>query len=231
MLILSHARFLIKQIISFNNFRCLISNAGPRTKVPNQHNPLANQTTESEVQHSCGIWVHASYINHGCASNAHRAFIGYKMIVRASRDIEAGTEITFWCHSPGGASGKGPLGKKGRWDFVCGCAIYLDARATRAVIHGKRRKLAEDIKRFFSSSAPSKDKMERIVLLLDALDLTYAQPVQEVPRFLVYFAQLASLHLRKSMLRSHTKSYSAKMCRFDAGMRMILGSRERMTET
>ncbi len=113
------------------------------------------------------------------------------MIVRASRDMEAGTEITFWYHSPDGTSAKDSHEKHKQLGFVCGCAICLDARATDAVVLRKRRKLMEDLKRVFNSSALRGVEMEKIERLLDTLNQTYTQPVQDVPRLLLWHPQLA----------------------------------------
>lgn len=113
------------------------------------------------------------------------------MIVRASRDMEASTEITFWYHSPDGMSTKDLLEKHKHWGFVCGCAICLDARATDAVVVGKRRKLIEHLKRVFDSSALRRAETRKIEKLLDALNQTYTQPAQDVPRLLVWDPQLA----------------------------------------
>jgi Pyruvate/2-oxoacid:ferredoxin oxidoreductase delta subunit len=55
------------------------------------------------------------------------------MIVRASRDMEAGAEITFWYHYPDSTVTSADIQEKSKpWDFVCGCAICLDARPTDA---------------------------------------------------------------------------------------------------
>ncbi len=184
-------RFLVERIISFNVFGCPASSLAYHTEARDRYSPLANNTTEQTAHHSCGIWVHASYINHSCTSNARRAFIGNMMIVRASRDMEAGTEITFWYHNPHGISGKNSHEKFKQWGFVCGCAICLDARATDAVVLRKRRKLMEDLKRVFNSSALRRVEMEKIERLLDTLKQTYMQPVQDVPRLLLGDPQLA----------------------------------------
>lgn len=113
------------------------------------------------------------------------------MIVRASRDMEAGTEVTFWYHSPDGLSAKELHEKHKHWGFVCGCAICLDARGTDAVVHRKRRKLMEDLARVFNSAALLPFQTEKIERLLDTLNQTYSQPAEDVPRLLLWDPQLA----------------------------------------
>ncbi len=113
------------------------------------------------------------------------------MIIRASRDMEAGTEITFWYHSPSGLTPKNSHEKHKHWGFVCGCAICLDARATDNFVLIKRRKLIEDLYQIFSQSAPRRVEIDKIERLLDTLNQTYTQPAEDVPRLLLWEPQLA----------------------------------------
>jgi SET domain-containing protein len=53
------------------------------------------EPTENKKFHSCGVWPLASYINHSCFSNVRRSFIGDMMIVRATQDLRANTELLF----------------------------------------------------------------------------------------------------------------------------------------
>ena len=202
-------RFLVERIISFNVFGCPLSSLASYTKARDQYPPLADKTTEQKAYHSCGIWVHASYINHSCTSNARRAFIGNMMIVRASRDMEAGTEITFWYQSPDGVSAKVSHEKHKQWGFICGCAICLDTRATDAVVLRKRRKLMEDLKQVFNSSALRRFEMKKIERLLDALNQTYTQPVQDVPRLLLWDPQLALSRIYRAQNKAGKSMESA----------------------
>jgi hypothetical protein len=83
------ARFLVERIMTYNVFGCLDSSL-------NTHkNMLASESKEPTGFGSCDIWTQASYLNHSCVSNVRRAFIGDMMIVRASRDLETDTELSF----------------------------------------------------------------------------------------------------------------------------------------
>lgn len=185
------SRFLVERIISFNGFGCPVSSLTSHTEACDQYSTPAEKPTEQEAHHSCGIWTHASYINHSCISNARRAFIGDMMIVRASRDMEAGTEINFWYHNPDGISEKDLQKKLKHWGFVCGCAICLDARMTDAAVVTKRQKLREDLKQGFSSPVLHLIRTKKIERLLDLLNQTYTQPAEDVPRLLLWDPQLA----------------------------------------
>lgn len=131
------------------------------------------------------------------------------MIVRASRDMEAGTEITFWYKSPDDISRKDMDEAHKHWGFVCGCAICLDARATSAVILRKREKLVEDLKRVFNPLPMHHIETEKIVRLLDALNQTYTQPAEDVPRLLLWDPQLALTRIYASQKKAGKRMESA----------------------
>lgn len=189
------SRFLVERIISFNSFGSPISSLNSHSEVCGRQSPFSNNINEERAYNSCGIWTHASYINHSCISNARRAFIGNMMIVRASCDIGAGTEISFRYKNPDeypdARSTKDLDEIFKNWGFVCGCALCLDARATNAVVFKKRRKLRADLKRVFGSSAIRRNEMRRIEHLLDEMNQTFTQPAEVVPRFLLWEPQLA----------------------------------------
>ncbi|PGH18369.1 hypothetical protein AJ79_00435 [Helicocarpus griseus UAMH5409] len=87
--------FLVERVIFLTSFGCPLPS---RETIMSSRLGTYGQKPkyEDEKFHSCGIWPIASYINHSCNSNARGAFIGDMMIVRATRDIAANTEITFW---------------------------------------------------------------------------------------------------------------------------------------
>ncbi|MCJ1464635.1 hypothetical protein MMC07_003248 [Pseudocyphellaria aurata] len=182
--------FLVERVISLNSFGCPVSSLNTHFRLCGIQSPLSERET-LKAHHSCGIWTHASFINHCCISNARRAFIGNLMIVRASRDMEAGTEITFGYHNPEGKSVKELEKKLSHWGFVCGCALCQDARATDAVVFTKRRKLMEDLKQVFKSSSGRRFPLEKAERLLDALNQTYTHSAETVPRLSLWDPQLA----------------------------------------
>lgn len=109
------------------------------------------------------------------------------MVVRASRDIQAGSEVTFWYHSP---SEKDSQEKHKHWGFVCGCAICLDARATDTVVLSKRQKLLGDLHRVFSSPDLRRVEIKKIERLIDTLNHSYTQPATDIPRLVLWDPQL-----------------------------------------
>ena len=114
------------------------------------------------------------------------------MVVRASRDMQAGSEVTFWYNSP---SQKSSQEKHKHWGFVCGCAICLDARATDTAVVSKRQKLLGDLDRVFSSPPLGRVETRKIERLIDALDKSYTQPSKDVPRLLLWDRQLLLVRL------------------------------------
>lgn len=112
------------------------------------------------------------------------------MIVRASQDMEPGTEITFWYKAPESVSGKELDQKFKTWGFVCGCSMCLDARVTGAAVFTKRHTLIGDLKQVFDSAARPRIKIAKIERLLDALNETYTQAAEKVPRLLPWDPQM-----------------------------------------
>lgn len=117
------------------------------------------------------------------------------MIVRASRDLEAGTEITFWYHSPDANSAKDLDKKLKHWGFTCQCALCLDIRATDMNVFRKRQRLIASLKRDLEPSALPINSTESIEHLLDALNQTYKKPAETVPRLLIWDPQLTLTRL------------------------------------
>lgn len=114
------------------------------------------------------------------------------MVVRASRDMQAGCEVTFWYHSP---SEKGSQEKHKHWGFLCGCAICLDARATDSAVVIKRQKLLGDLDRVFGSPALNRVQIRKIERLIDTLNKSYTRPAKDVPRLLLWDPQLLLVRL------------------------------------
>lgn len=79
--------------MSLNVFGC------PRTS-RESHLQTLTQEEKDKGYRTWGIFINAAYINHSCYSNARRSFIGDMMLVRASRNLPAGTELFFWYAMP-----------------------------------------------------------------------------------------------------------------------------------
>lgn len=141
-------------------------------------------------EHFCsGLWLKASLINHCCYSNARRAFIGDFLIVRASRDIAANTEVTFTYNRP---NGDGDNMQKGlvNWGFECKCAVCTDWNETSTEVKSKRKKLLADLETSLNKSNFNAAAAEATLINISK---TYKPPPTEVPRFALFspYMQLA----------------------------------------
>ncbi|KAH6642926.1 hypothetical protein C7974DRAFT_386403, partial [Boeremia exigua] len=174
--------FLVEKIMGFNVFGC------PLSSLETHKSTAANDSKTQAAYHSCGIWTQASYINHSCMQNARRSFIGDMMIVRATRDLQPGEEITFWYHMPSGEPLKAQEKLK-NWQFVCDCAICQDDATTEATVHAERKKLLKELQQVFQPSPQQNLKLGKAKRLLKALNDTYQRSMDEVPRLLVWDPQ------------------------------------------
>jgi hypothetical protein len=190
--------------MSLNVFGC------PTTSLSSHTAVIANKPSEDnedKAYHSCGIWPLASHINHSCTSTARRSFIGDMMLVRATRDMERGTEITFWYQVPDGyAVQKMQDTLRRTWGFACTCAMCTDAQQTHASVLAQRRKMMEKLKSLLllrKGADAQNVAVANVKKVLKALDNTYSRPADQVPRLLLWDPQL--LLTRVYMARGDAK--------------------------
>lgn len=169
--------------MALNVFGCPVSSLNSYRDV------IDNRKRKKSEFHSCGIWTKASYINHSCISNVRRSFIGDMMIIRAAKDLEAGTELEFPYESPDDATNMDK--KLKNWGFACECTRCKDIRSTKASVFVRRRNLQQQLKELCDSFTNAYDippkKMEK---LLKALNETYTVSAEDVPRLSLWDPQL-----------------------------------------
>lgn len=171
--------FLVDRIMSLNSFGC------PRTSKESHLQTYSQQATQGNSYHTCGVFVHASYINHNCYSNARRSFIGDMQIVRASRDVPKGTELGFWYTVPDDSLAYDKMQDKFKpWGFKCQCVMCEQEKKTKKAVLTKRTALLSDLMLAFEAR-PGADlpKAERV---LAALEKTYSVPAADVPRLTLW---------------------------------------------
>lgn len=112
------------------------------------------------------------------------------MIVRATQDLEPGTEITFWYQVPHGTVDKNLQEGFKTWGFVCDCAICQDAKETKAAVIAERQKLMGRMKRLYDLPTLHGIQTDKVERLLKTLNKTYTRPADEVPRLLLWDPQL-----------------------------------------
>ena len=107
------------------------------------------------------------------------------MLVRATCDIPADTELKFWYQIPGASSYQETQKKlMSTWGFECDCDICSDTKSTPKKATKRREALMGDLLVVFQN--PSRfdvDKAERIAAAIEA---TYKSRVSEVPRLALH---------------------------------------------
>lgn len=190
--------------MSLNVFGC------PRTSLKTQLSSSAEEE-KSDKHHTCGIFITASYINHSCHSNARRSFIGDMQIVRATRNIAASTEITFWYAIPEPNDTYDKTQKKlANWGFQCTCITCQANKKTKKSQFDKRFALIKDLKSVIDNrEGIDLSKAERVSA---AIEQTYTNPATTIPRlalgdFYLSLTQVHSLHNKVA----HAITYAWKM--------------------
>ncbi|KAH7308645.1 TPR domain protein [Stachybotrys elegans] len=186
--------FLLERIMALNAYACPLAT---RLSAWEYENDLSG-TPEEELSYSCGIWPTASYINHSCAMSAARAFIGDMMIVRATRDMDADTEITWWYQSPIDKYYEERQPQFRPWGFICKCPICLEEKALTT---SQRRDTVQQIYSLLPRRRQP-DTVSRLEALFTHLDTTYAQPSSEMPRLFTWVSmcELASMYREQGQM-------------------------------
>lgn len=161
------------------DFHCRLARAGP--DLLDQHK-------------SAGIWIYASYINHSCLPNIETAFIGDMMIIRAAKDLDAGTELTYSYTGLLGAYDERQSGLKD-YGFQCTCSRCLSDKMVHPDCRDVRAQILNSLELENRKLAISKGgtTLGRIEKLLDDFDSTYTIPASNIPRPEVYMELFISI--------------------------------------
>lgn len=117
---------------------------------------------EGSSNSSAGLWVLASYANHSCVPNAEKESIGDLMVLRATRPISAGDEITHsYDVSSNYDSRVGTL--MNTWGFICDCSLCAAEKADGPALRKKRQDLEGEANAFADGNAPVGAKRLSIV--------------------------------------------------------------------
>lgn len=104
-----------------------------------------------------GMWIQASYANHSCLANAHYAFIGDMMILRAARDIAAGDEILINYVSAAQSYPQKFLKLNLTYGFQCECALCAVEAQVSPAVFVERDRLEREADAFLSSQPGPND--------------------------------------------------------------------------
>ncbi|KAJ6780227.1 hypothetical protein PWT90_01954 [Aphanocladium album] len=171
--------FLVAKVMALNVFGAPRTSRDTLRKTMERSKDAAD---ESGGFGTVGIWIKASYVNHSCVGNCRRSFIGDMLVLRATTDMEAGTELLFPYRSPRELESYSDVqrGLK-NWGFVCDCILCRARLATPAQQLGRRKALMEDLRGIIDKRGAT--ALARGVRLLDDLKGTYhASYSVEAPR-------------------------------------------------
>jgi len=180
------SRFLVAKIVNFNCFGCPLTSKDAimdpernrASKLPStlQH----NSGSTSSLYRITGLWLKSSLINHSCDPTCRRSFLGDLQIIRAARDLPAGTELTF---SYLGTVGKAPedsrsLNKRllDGWGFECSCPICVEDRELTPAIKNRHLELLEEFETI------SNNNLKRKRNVLQKLESTYSRSPNRSPK-------------------------------------------------
>ncbi|KAL6709652.1 hypothetical protein ACN47E_001080 [Coniothyrium glycines] len=93
-----------------------------------------------------GFWIHTSYINHDCLPNSVRTFIGDLLLLRATRDISEGEEITAQYLAPDLVYAERQKNIYDTWQFRCECKLCELDKAIGKDIESQRMTIFEELK-------------------------------------------------------------------------------------
>lgn len=168
--------FQILDIVAKNSFGCSI----PSDRQANEAFGFAKSGNTAGCG-DCGVWCHASYMNHSCLANSNRVFIGDLLLLRAERPIAAGEEITLaYCGVPDDMERTAKMIEP--WGFQCSCALCTSEAADSAATK-KRRKDTKEVSKSFCAKhviqaadgfhLPSNTVMRRAEDIAKSIDATY----------------------------------------------------------
>ncbi|ORY68254.1 TPR domain protein [Pseudomassariella vexata] len=157
--------FLVEKIISLNSF------GAPKTSRAAFHDRMTDKSKKFAYS-ICGIWPLASHINHRCVSNCRRSFIGDMQIVRATKNLEAGTELFFWYSPPKSGDTYEEAQKEIRnWEFTCDCTLCLERKATPPKVLRARKAFLGYLNDAFKN--PQQVQISKVQLQLEKISKTY----------------------------------------------------------
>ncbi|TIA54622.1 SET domain-containing protein [Aureobasidium pullulans] len=167
--------------------------------------------SSNEERESVGLFAYASYLNHSCLNNTSRSIIGDMMLVRASKPIRKGTEITTTYLSPG-------IGEPGRtaelnriWKFHCDCKLCAAEIACNTqwkpiFDEVRSHRLPQDLE----DPALLEDRIHKAQTLIGRVEENYST-LNGLPRVALRELQ-EILMVSNSRLGRYNKSYEHALC-------------------
>ena len=92
---------------------------------------------------SAGLWIMASYTNHLCIPNAKKESVGDLMVLRATRPIGIGEEITHSYDESSDYDAR-TAALMNTWGFTCTCALCIAEKADSPAVRKRRQELERE---------------------------------------------------------------------------------------
>lgn len=167
-MLIKSSRFRVERVLALTGF------GSPR--VSRGRVLFSDDTGPDSKSHSTsGVYPLIGHINHSCIKNTQRSFIGDVQIVRAARDMEAGTELFFWYNPPleykSHAETQAGLSS---WGFQCQCTLCLAKKSWSPREIRTRQDLCGQLER-----AMSKPGLGNARQLLNRMGATYSAAERE----------------------------------------------------
>jgi hypothetical protein len=123
-----------------------------------------------------GFWIQTSYVNHSCLPNSVRNFLGDMLLLRATRDIFAGEEITAQYVTPELTYKERQQKYSGTWGFECDCSLCEVDEKMGEEMERQRMSLFEELKekaQKLGSTPPTMTTLKRFAKRLRDLEALY----------------------------------------------------------
>lgn len=105
------------------------------------------------IPSSSGVWQQASYINHSCNPNCARVFIGDMVIIRAAKDLPAGTELTAaYFFTEDDHTFDQVRRTMASWDFICACDLCAARQRLQLLADSGQSTIVSNISRICSQA-------------------------------------------------------------------------------
>lgn len=155
---------------------------------------IGNDGAENIRVASAGLWLVAAAANHSCLSNTTKSFVGDLLILRATRAIAAGDELTHSYDETSDHEARAAA-LMTTWGFTCTCQLCRAEEADTPQIRQKRRELVAEADALVTAAqeqqqragvlGASKKRLSvvRAEKLLKAIEETYDQArYKDLPR-------------------------------------------------
>ncbi|KAI1134103.1 hypothetical protein F5Y05DRAFT_422891 [Hypoxylon sp. FL0543] len=198
--------FLITKIMHLNSFGAPLTSRMSMQQVAEDEDGKEHRRA---AYLTCGIWTTASRINHSCIANCSRAFISDMMIIRACRDMDAGTELLFSYHHPAPHEKYAETqAKLSKWGFTCNCALCYEKSRAHLVDLRNRRVLCMLLREALRKATFKQGTSAQLTMamkILNCLRQTYptGPAARLLPRLEIWFPylQVGRLLLQKDRPR------------------------------